>query len=29
MSKQTEKVEGLRIQLHGLEVAIVVHYAGY
>ncbi|MFD1090798.1 type II toxin-antitoxin system HipA family toxin [Providencia vermicola] len=28
MSKQTENVEGLRIQLHGLEVAIVVHYAG-
>ena len=28
MSKQIEKVEGLNIQLHGIDVAVVAHYAG-
>lgn len=28
MSKQIEKVEGLNIQLYGIDVAIIVHYAG-
>ncbi|WP_427981182.1 type II toxin-antitoxin system HipA family toxin [Agarivorans sp.] len=28
MSKQTEKVEGLNIQLHGIDVAVIAHYAG-
>lgn len=28
MSKQTEQVEGLNIQLHGIDVAVVAHYAG-
>lgn len=28
MSKQIEKVEGLNIQLHGIDVAVIVHYAG-
>ncbi|NOH69919.1 type II toxin-antitoxin system HipA family toxin [Vibrio pectenicida] len=28
MSKQIEKVEGLNIQLHGVDVAIIAHYAG-
>ncbi|OEF27728.1 hypothetical protein [Vibrio rumoiensis] len=28
MSKLTEKVEGLYIQLHGLNVAVIAHYAG-
>ncbi len=28
MSKQIEKVEGLSIQLHSIDVAVVAHYAG-
>ncbi len=28
MSKQIEKVEGLNIQLHGIDVAVIAHYAG-
>ncbi len=28
MSKQIEKVEGLSIQLHGIDVAVIAHYAG-
>lgn len=28
MSKQIEKVEGLKIQLHGIDVAVIAHYAG-
>lgn len=28
MNKQIEKVEGLNIQLHGIDVAIIAHYAG-
>lgn len=28
MSKHIEKVEGLNIQLHGIDVAVIVHYAG-
>ncbi|MPS31531.1 MULTISPECIES: type II toxin-antitoxin system HipA family toxin [unclassified Salinivibrio] len=28
MTKTSEKVEGLNIQLHGVDVAIVTHYAG-
>ena len=28
MSKQTEQVEGLNIELHGIDVAVVAHYAG-
>ncbi|MDB1124701.1 type II toxin-antitoxin system HipA family toxin [Vibrio algarum] len=28
MSKQIENVEGLSIQLHGIDVAVVAHYAG-
>lgn len=28
MSKQTEQVEGLNIQLHGIDVGVVAHYAG-
>lgn len=28
MSKQIEKVEGLNIQLHGVDVAVIAHYAG-
>ncbi|RTZ15322.1 type II toxin-antitoxin system HipA family toxin [Vibrio aquaticus] len=28
MSKQFEKVEGLNIQLHGSDVAVIAHYAG-
>lgn len=28
MSKQVEKVEGLSIQLHGIDVAVIAHYAG-
>ncbi|EPL9570145.1 type II toxin-antitoxin system HipA family toxin [Providencia rettgeri] len=28
MSKQIENIEGLKIQLYGLDIAIVVHYAG-
>ncbi|MGF1868060.1 type II toxin-antitoxin system HipA family toxin [Enterovibrio norvegicus] len=28
MSRQIEKVEGLNIQLHGVDVAVIVHYAG-
>lgn len=28
MTKQIEKVEGLNIQLHGIDIAIIVHYAG-
>lgn len=28
MSKQIEKVEGLNIQLHGTDIAVIAHYAG-
>lgn len=28
MSKQIEKVEGLNIQLHGVDIAVIAHYAG-
>ncbi|ORT48953.1 phosphatidylinositol kinase [Vibrio sp. qd031] len=28
MSKQIEEVEGLNIQLHGIDVAVIAHYAG-
>lgn len=28
MSKQIEKVEGLNIQIHGIDVAVIAHYAG-
>ncbi|MGS0695943.1 type II toxin-antitoxin system HipA family toxin [Shewanella sp. 0m-4] len=28
MSKQTEQVEGLNIQLHGVDIGVVAHYAG-
>lgn len=28
MSKQVEQVEGLNIQLDGIDVAVIVHYAG-
>lgn len=28
MSKQVEKVEGLNIQLQGIDVAVITHYAG-
>ncbi|MFA0440104.1 type II toxin-antitoxin system HipA family toxin [Vibrio sp. 10N.286.49.B1] len=28
MSKQIEKVEGLKIQLHGIDVAVITRYAG-
>ncbi|WP_325893722.1 type II toxin-antitoxin system HipA family toxin [Grimontia sp. NTOU-MAR1] len=28
MSRQIEKVEGLNIQLHGIDVAVIAHYAG-
>jgi len=28
MSKQTEQVEGLNIQLHGIDIGVVAHYAG-
>lgn len=28
MSKQIERVEGLNIQLHGIDVAVITHYAG-
>lgn len=28
MTKQIEKVEGLNIQLHGIDVAVITHYAG-
>lgn len=28
MSKQIEKVEGLNIELHDIDVAVIVHYAG-
>lgn len=28
MIKQVEKVEGLNIQLHGIDIAIIAHYAG-
>lgn len=28
MSKQIEKVEGLNIQLYGIDVAVIAHYAG-
>ncbi len=28
MGKQIEKVEGLKIQLHGIDVAVIAHYAG-
>ena len=28
MAKQVEKVEGLNIQLHGIDIAIIAHYAG-
>ncbi len=28
MTKQIEKVEGLKIQLHGIDVAVIAYYAG-
>ncbi len=28
MTRQVEKVEGLNIQLHGIDVAVITHYAG-
>ncbi|SUC24184.1 Uncharacterised protein [Proteus vulgaris] len=28
MNKQIEKVEGLKIQLYGIDVAVIAHYAG-
>ncbi|MDV5172320.1 type II toxin-antitoxin system HipA family toxin [Photobacterium rosenbergii] len=28
MSRQIEKVEGLNIQLHGIDIAVIAHYAG-
>ncbi|MGL5103420.1 MAG: hypothetical protein ACRC6N_12995 [Plesiomonas sp.] len=28
MSKQIEKAKGLNIQLHGIDVSVIAHYAG-